>query len=148
MYLEITINGRFINIFSPNIIRSIRINKKVCRQKCLLCSIKYVSIYIYVYIYIYIYIYSGRITLGLHSCSISNHVFRSSIGPQLIVSISNAKIILLCSYKNSIHFVFTKDSPTHLPPLPYTLQYQLPTVNSRNKKNHKFYSTLPRQSYF
>ena len=47
----------------PNIIRSIpqfeRINKKICRQKCLLCLIKYVSMkkccqYIYIYIYIYI----------------------------------------------------------------------------------------------
>ena len=39
--------GRFINQFPPNIIRSIwqfeRINKKICRQTCLLCSIKYVS---------------------------------------------------------------------------------------------------------
>ena len=51
---EITNYGRFINQFSPNIIRSIRqferINKKICTQKCLLCSIIYIYIYIYIYI--------------------------------------------------------------------------------------------------
>ena len=44
---EISNYGRFINQFSPNIIRSIRqferINKKYVDKKCLLCLMKYVS---------------------------------------------------------------------------------------------------------
>ena len=51
---EIANYGRFINQFQPNIIRSIRqferINK-ICIQKCLLYSNKYIYIYIYIYIY-------------------------------------------------------------------------------------------------
>ena len=47
---EITNYGRFINQFSPDIIRSIqqfeRINKKICKQKM---SIMFNQIYIYTY---------------------------------------------------------------------------------------------------
>ena len=70
---EITNYGRFINQFPPNIIRSIRhferIDKNYVDKKCLLCSIKFVSmkkccqnnIYIYIYnvqcVYIHTHIY-------------------------------------------------------------------------------------------
>ena len=54
---EITDYGRFINLFLPNIIRSIwqfeRINKKICRQKM---SIMFNQIYIYIYIYARMYV--------------------------------------------------------------------------------------------
>ena len=57
---EITNYGRFINQFPLNITRPIRqferINKKHVDKNCLLCSIKYASIYIYIYIYIYVYL--------------------------------------------------------------------------------------------
>ena len=49
---EITHNGRFINQFPPNMIRSIRqlerINKKYVDKKCLLCSIKYALTYTFI----------------------------------------------------------------------------------------------------
>ena len=68
-YLEITNYGRFINQFPPNIIRSIRqferFNQNKVDKKCLLCSIKYVSMKkcgqnIHIFIHIYIYILRER----------------------------------------------------------------------------------------
>ena len=55
---EINNDGKYINQFPPNTIKSIqqyeRINKKICKQKM---SIIFKEICIYIYIYIYIYIW-------------------------------------------------------------------------------------------